>query len=272
MPVTPYPSSVVYTVLFGGYETLDNEQFVGDRDIPFICFTDEPDLTSDVWEIHVIEPLYPNDLPRSQRDIKIRGCQELDQFDRTLYIDNSVSLTGPASIILDGWLSSHDLAVPAHSFHQTVLDEFLAVLTLGFDDPTTVDEQLAHYAETDRRVLGERPSRNGMIARRNTPEVLGTMSQWFEEVLRYSRRDQLSANVTFARTGIPVNRVAIDNNQSDVHRWPVELGRSATARVVRQDRGSPNLDRVRQLQQEFAEQHAGSPSPVSPRALDGAVR
>ena len=247
-----HPSSVVYTALLGGYETLNEEQYVGNGDVRFICYTDDPHLVSDVWDIRVVEPLFPDDLARSQRDIKIRGTRELDRFDRTLYIDNSVSLTGPATVILDGWLSAHDLAVPLHSFHPTVLDEFLAVLTLGFDDPAIVGAQLEDYAETDRNLLSERPSWNGMIARRNTPDVQRTMSQWFDEVVRYSRRDQLSANRVFDRTGISVNRVEIDNNVSEVHRWPVELGRSASARDVREQYGVANLARVQQLQLELA--------------------
>lgn len=40
---------------------------------------------------------------------------EIDRYARTLYIDNSVSLTVPPRHILDAWLDGYDVAVPLHS-------------------------------------------------------------------------------------------------------------------------------------------------------------
>ena len=51
MPATPAPSSAVYTALFGGYERLNDDQELGDGSVPFICFTDDPGLTSTVWDV-----------------------------------------------------------------------------------------------------------------------------------------------------------------------------------------------------------------------------
>lgn len=222
----PPAASAVYTALFGGYERLNDDQELGDGSVPFICFTDDPTLTSSVWDVVLVEPLFAHDLQRSQRNIKIRGHRALDRFERTLYIDNSVSLTAPASQILDDWLSEHSLALPLHNNGETVADGFRSVFLLGLDDSDRVREQLRGYTETESDVLTQSLYWGGMIARRNEPAVAEVMARWYDEVLRYSRRDQLSVNVVFSKFDLPVRGVEIDNAESAVHRWPVELERN----------------------------------------------
>jgi hypothetical protein len=200
--------------------------------VSFICFTDDPKLKSSVWEVRVVNPLFTHDLQRSQREIKIRGHRSLAAFERTLYVDNSVSLTASPREVLDDWLSQHALAVPLHSWRATVRDEFEAVHEHGLDDPARVREQLEVYSESSPEVLSQKPYWAALIARRNEPAVEEVMARWFDEVLRYSRRDQLSANYAFSQFALPVRGIDIDNSVSTVHRWPVDLGRKRPATLA----------------------------------------
>jgi hypothetical protein len=254
MSASDSPKSAVYTVLLGGYEALNDQQNTGDHGVRFICFTDDETLTSPVWDIRPMTALFERDLQRSQREFKIRGCADLAEFERTLYIDNSVSLLATPESILDGWLAEHEIAIPLHSFRPTVLDEFLAVIEIGLDEPARVYEQLYHYSESNPEVLDERPLWNGLIARRNGPEVQQVMARWFDEVLRYSRRDQLSANVILGRSGIRLNRVELDNHVSALHQWPVPVGRPPAITRSAQTWVMPDLARIRELEIKLAQQ------------------
>jgi hypothetical protein len=231
MSTSPDLTTAVYTALLGGYERLNDAQHVGDGTVPFICFTDDASLTSSVWDIRVVSPLFPGDLHRSQREIKIRGCSDLEQFDRTLYIDNSVSLTGSPEVILDSWLDGQDIAVPLHSWRETVREEFAAVAQWGLDDADKILEQLSVYTDIAPEILDQRPTWNGMIARRNGPAVGAVMDRWFDEVLRYSRRDQLSSNYVFGQSPIPIGRIEFDNHNSGTHLWRVDMTRAPRAPV-----------------------------------------
>ena len=249
----PTPASAVYTALLGGYERLNDDQELGDGSVPFICFTDDPSLTSSVWDVRLVTPLFARDLQRSQRDLKIRGHRDLELFERTLYIDNSVSLLAPPTQILDDWLADADVAAPAHSFRENVFDEFLAVLDAALDDPMRVNEQLHLYSDIAPYVLAERPSWNGMIARRHSPHVAAMMSRWFDEVSRYSRRDQLSSNFAFGLHPVSVRHVEIANLGSTIHRWPVEVGRLPQPAPGRARPTLPDLARERLLEAELNE-------------------
>ena len=247
------PKRAVFTALLGGYEEL-LEQIVAHEDsVDYICFTDDPETTSETWQIVQVEPLFATDLVRSQRALKIRGHQRLAEYDELLYIDNSVRLKKPASVILDSWLDGADYAVSLHSYRERVIDEFDEVIALNYDDAARVQEQLFHYSEAFASVLYEHPVWNGIIARRNTPQVQATMNLWFDHVLRYSRRDQLSANVAIAASGLEIKTIEHDNFESDTHVWPVEAKRKIHMGKASRKMSGPLLAEVARLERESRE-------------------
>jgi hypothetical protein len=216
----------VYTALIGAYEELNEQPQAADSSMPFICFTDDPSLRSDSWQIELVEPALLADPIRSARRLKILGHPAVERFDETLWIDNSVVLSVPPEALLADWLSGADLAIPLHSFRERLIDEFDAVVSAGLDDAARVYEQLQHYLEAVPEVLHQRPLWNAMVARRRTATVAEFGEIWYQHVLRYSRRDQLSVLVALrSLPGLGLRAVDIDNHSSPVHCWPVTKGR-----------------------------------------------
>jgi hypothetical protein len=216
-------ADVVYTALFGRYESLIEEQIAVDSDTEFICFTDDPSLTSKTWRVELVEPRFPMDPIRSARWIKVFGHESIWQgFDRSLWVDNRVSLKTDPTEILDSLLEEpqSDMALFEHSFRHRVIDEFDAVVEGQFDDPDRVYEQLIHYAESSPDVLDEQPLWTGFIARRHNEQVAAAMHTWAAHICRYSRRDQLSVNLALQDADLSVARMACDNRESEWHVWP----------------------------------------------------
>lgn len=225
MATTP-PRRAVYTALIGEYEELNEQPIAGRSDVPFICLTDSPSLRSDTWQVHVVEPLMPSDPIRSARALKLLGHPLVDAVDETLWIDNSVVLRVPPEEILDEWLEGADFASPLHSYRSRLIDEFDAVVQAGFDDPARVYEQARHYVDEHPTVLQTEPLWTAILARRNTPVVSEMCQRWFMDVLRYSRRDQLSVLVAIDRSPeLRWRAVELDNHASPLHEWPVMASR-----------------------------------------------
>lgn len=235
-PESSGPRDVVYTALFGQYESLNEEPFAVDSATGFICFTDDPSLTSDTWQVELVEPMLPMDPVRSARWVKIFG-DELIWRDagRSLWVDNRVTLKCEPRKILDSVLEEPncDIAMFEHSFRARVIDEFDAVAQSGYDDPGRVYEQLLHYAESSPDVLDERPLWTGFMARRHNDRVASAMQTWAAHVCRYSRRDQLSVNFALNEPKLLVRRLEGENRESDWHVWPpisAELNRQGMTR------------------------------------------
>lgn len=217
----------VYTTLIGNYERLNEQPSAAGGRIPFICLTDDPTLRSESWQMRVVQPAFPTDPVRSQRDMKIRPHVYLTEFARSLYIDNSVILKQPADRLFEmGAASPEGFVMPHHSARQSVLDEFLEVAQLGFDDSNRVFEQLNHYLLDRAEVLQERPWWTAIMVRDHAnPKLRRALEFWASHVMRYSRRDQLSVNMAMHLAGIRPEPLRIDNVESQFHSWPHMPGR-----------------------------------------------
>lgn len=214
------PRSAVYTALIGRYEPLAEQPMATSSAADFICLTDIPDLTSDTWQIRHIDPVLPEDPIRSARYLKICGHPSLAGYQQTLWIDARVILDADPGDLLQTWLDGVDVAVPQHSFRDSVAAEFAEIIKLAMDDPRRVREQLGDYGVSGEPSLQADVPWTGMIARRPNPRVREAMDEWMRHVWRYSRRDQLSFVEAMSRQDMPYRLVGIDNLQSHLHRWP----------------------------------------------------
>jgi hypothetical protein len=244
-------SRAVYTALFGEYEPLQEQPVAHESSVPFICFTDNPDLTSTTWDVRVVEPALIADPVRSARMLKIRGHAELAEFDETLWIDNRIVLTVDPGAVLDEWLADSELALPWHSFRDTVQGEFEIVALTRLDDPARIWEQFSHYQRHYPQILSSRPHWTAIIARRKTDAVTHAMRVWSDQVLRYSRRDQLSESVALASTELRINSVTLDNLGSHLHEWPAAAKRHFSAYAGRLDAPIATVEEVTLSLDEF---------------------
>ena len=216
-----------YTVLLGGYERLTEQPVARRSGVDFLCFTDDATLESETWSIRKLTPLLPGDPVRSQRQAKIQAHAILPEYGVSLYLDNSVLLRRTPEEILAALLPEDALlALAAHSFRQTVGDEFRMVVSLGLDRTDRCEEQERHYRSHDPESLGLRPLWSGLLLRRHhDPRVVEAMNTWFLHVLRYSRRDQLSSHYAFRAAGLEPVVHELDNHESAYHSWPLSVGR-----------------------------------------------
>ena len=221
----------VYTVLLGGYEHLLEQPVARQSGTDFICFTDHVDPATTTWQVRPVPLVLGSDPGRSSRRPKLLVHEYLADYDTSLYIDNNVLLLADPDEIIDALLP-HDgvFAALSHSFRETVRDEFEAVVHLELEAPWVCAEQLAHYEAVDPGALDARPLWGGLLLRRhNVPIVQQTMRLWWEHVLRYSRRDQLSLHAAARATGLDIVVHDLDNHLSPYHEWP---------RHAKRDRGA----------------------------------
>lgn len=245
----------VYTSLMGGYESLNEQPMAEQSDIPFICFTDDPELRSDTWQIRLVPPLFALDSARSQRDLKLRPHVHLEEFEASLYIDNAVIMNRPPEEVFERYSSDSGFALTRNELRRSVLDEFLEVTKRGYDDPSRVFEQLNHYTLVCPDVLEERPYWGGILLRdHRKPAVHAMLDIWYANVMRYSRRDQLSLNASFQQSGLVPEDMDIENYSSWFHTWPHTPGRDRKKGTLTPAVSfSPPVALVRQLEQQLAE-------------------
>ena len=221
---------VVFTAMLGNYESLNEIEVAKDSTCLFYCFTDNPELKSETWEILHISPAVPGDSARSSRAVKMLGHKDFPPDTRSLYIDNTVKLLADPTEILDSWLANGPLAFMEHTKRRSVRREFLACSAYGLDDPDVIYRQFQYYKEIYPEILDQKPFWGGMIARISNSVVDKFMDEWFFHNTKFSRRDQLAINASSHISGTRIATVDGVNDFSKWHQWPIITARDVASR------------------------------------------
>jgi hypothetical protein len=245
---------VVYTALFGEYETL-NEQICSNRDdIDFICFTDSVLIESHTWKI-VKVPTIGLDSTRESRRPKILAHEYLGaDYDESIYIDNSVILIMDPADIFERYLGEKDFVCFRHPWRICLYQEAEVIKKEGIDDRVLVERQTNYYHR-----MGY-PYNNGLIAgtfllrRHNSESVIRSMDFWFEQVLRYSKRDQMSFNFVAWVCRLKFDMLDLVLNDNPIMRWPVHNNR-------RIDRAFPSIKPVKEASPNSVDSEGIEPLP-----------
>ncbi|KAL0314748.1 UNVERIFIED_CONTAM: hypothetical protein Sangu_2319200 [Sesamum angustifolium] len=95
------------------------------------------------------------------------------------------------------WRSNDELAISEHGARSSVYDEAKAVVRKNKATPEEVEVQMAQYRQDglpeDKRFNGKKAlAEASIIVRKHTPMTNLFMCLWFNEVVRFTSRDQLS--------------------------------------------------------------------------------
>lgn len=213
-------TKVVFTALMGRTESLQEISFPLDHsDIDFVCFTDQADLQSQTWNIVQVDPRVAFDHTRSARFLKLMGHELLSHYDMWLWIDNRVKLTVAPDKIFEEDMRGHFLAMSPHDHRDSIREEFVAVLKFRKDHPFRVRSLWNFIDLTSPEILDEKPFNCTIILRKNTPEVSKFMEKWWEMIMLFSARDQLSLNYAMRETGITIHPLPFDVSGSMHHSY-----------------------------------------------------
>jgi hypothetical protein len=181
---------VIYTALFGDYDVL-NEPPVRFEGCKFVCFTDQKSLKSEFWDIILVPdpPMPPNIM---NRRYKLLPHLFLADYKYSLYIDANIKmLRNPYDYVMKH-LKKFDFCVPVHHSFNCLYREAELVISLNKDNHCDVRMQMEYYKYDgfpENFGLGE----NNIILRVHCQDdVARLMDFWWQQFIRYSKRDQLS--------------------------------------------------------------------------------
>jgi dephospho-CoA kinase len=181
---------VVYTALFGDYDNLidPNENYEG---CDFICFTDQINLKSDIWEIRIVENI---DLPLNMmnRRYKILPHLFLSEYEWSMYVDANILIRNNPFELANKYLSRYNFTMPKHFARDCVYNEAKECVILGKSKHDETKKQIDDYKKQsfpENYGLGEN---NILFRKHNSEKVIKIMKDWWEELNTQTKRDQLS--------------------------------------------------------------------------------
>ena len=177
--------TVVYTAIFGpGRDCIREPLFTDGLD--FVCFTDQP-MESPVWDVRRTRSTWRS-LRRNARMYKMLPHHFFPEYDASIWLDGHLQLISePAGPMLR--LPDSPFIATGHGQHATIEEH--AHRVRDRDDPKILDAQIDAYraeGRVDLQVLG-----TGRLLRlHNDPLVQAVDEEWWQHMLQWSIRDQVS--------------------------------------------------------------------------------
>ena len=184
----------------GNYENLKKPLVVSEG-WDYICFTDNPLLESDIWDMRICLPEYALEKD-PKRKAMIHMIEYYKLFDEVY--DNIISL--PAGTLIRSDLNKfmneinlgeHDMAILNHPWRNCLYKEAEEVANTHLDHASVINKQVMKYKKD------KYPSNNGLwatgiVVRNNQSANLKKACEiWATEYKQGSRRDQVSINYSF---------------------------------------------------------------------------
>ncbi len=192
---------ILYTILVGEYDHL-NEIPKKMKNWDYVCFTDNPNLKSDTWQIRLLSNESDLDSVRLSRHYKIKNHLIDKGYDISVYIDANISIRGDLDCFLSHALPlDSSFAILFHPFLYSLEQEVSQCITGGKDREQLLKEQYEHYV-TEECFNDRFPHINArmMIRRSGDEHVYQLMETWFAQLEKWSKRDQVSFNYSLSKS------------------------------------------------------------------------
>lgn len=187
---------IVYSALFGAYDDPPAASFA--LSCRHVLFTDS-DVDAPGWEVVTVPVDGP---PRLQsRSFKLRPHVHFPGQE-ALYQDANMTLLADPFLVHKALLGGSAVGMVRHSRGHTLANEFTAVGRHQLADPEPLAAQARRYKDLMSARIGE----GGLLA--VTPEAEPFMTAWWEEVARFTHRDQLALPWAAQASGINPNLYA----------------------------------------------------------------
>ncbi|KAJ8750379.1 hypothetical protein K2173_014294 [Erythroxylum novogranatense] len=207
---------VVSTCAFGGGDDLYQPIGMSSASLQKVCyvaFWDEITLAAQEAEGHIIgedhfigrwRVVIVRDLPFTDQRLngkipKMLGHRLFPHAKYSIWVDSKSQFRRDPLGVLEAllWGSNSVLAISEHGARSNVYDEANAVVKKHKASPEEVEVQLAQYRRDglpkNKKFNGKKAlSEASVIVRQHTPMTNLLMCLWFNEVVRFTSRDQLS--------------------------------------------------------------------------------
>lgn len=199
----------VYTCITGDYDNL-HEIEVLEKNVDYLCFTNNKNLKSATWQIIYIDN-EGLDNHHLSRKIKMLGHPLISKnYDISVWMDASVVWQKKVTDFVKSYLKDKPFAAFKHSQRNSIHDEAIACLKFRKDTKENILNILS-FLETEHF-----PDNLGLyemtvfIKKHNDPKVIETMRLWFNINQKYSKRDQLSFMYAIWKTNLKISTITLN--------------------------------------------------------------
>jgi hypothetical protein len=189
----------IVTSFTKGYDTLKLPEIL-DKRFKYIVYTNAKTNGVGIFDIR---PLPRSDLDnnRAIRLVKTHPHKLLSEFDLVVWTDASLMIVGDIYPLITKFLNSRKaIGSGEHPLRKNIYEEFQANVKLKKENYKTMKRQIDYYRKQgfEHDDLAENTLLMFNLKHKKLAPALET---WWDQISRFSKRDQLSFNYSLAKTG-----------------------------------------------------------------------
>ena len=219
-------SIFVYTNVAGVYEKRLYKPRRQSRDMRFICFSDNPALAPHGWEVRDAIRLPPgiNRPDLVNRYHKMFSHRILPEAEFSIYMDANLQVVGELLPLVEQLERTGTVFGAArHPERASYLEEIDACLSsrkFKMGDADRIAAQKSYYLQVG--VPQDFLLAAGILVRRHgSVELDDAMNLWWEQVINFTARDQISLPYVLWKSGLPTTtydfNILRDNSFTSIH-------------------------------------------------------
>jgi GT2 family glycosyltransferase len=186
---------VIYTAIAGNYDSLKDPDFI-DENCDYVCFSDNPDLKSDIWKIISMDKSRL-DNNRKAKQYRVLPHKFFPEYKYSFWIDASFRIKNSIRKYIYTNINSPMLVV-MHDERDCIYDE-TTVCTDYLNYPKTIKYPQAILLKQIKKYEFEgMPKNYGLIAtgflfrEHNNPKIIKLMEDWWNEINIFTTQCQIS--------------------------------------------------------------------------------
>lgn len=185
--------TVIYTAIAGGYDKLKSHRYLMD-DADYVCFTDQPVKGLHAWEIRPMKEFDHKKPVLRAKYYKFFPDKLFSDYTYSVWIDGSWDITGPylENKIIELEKSDTAIATTPHPARNCIYSEAQACKRLNKDNTETIEKQVEFLRRENYPENNGLYEMNIIFRKHNDEKIVKLMDHWWEMVINYSSRDQLS--------------------------------------------------------------------------------
>ncbi len=218
---TRQSKSVIYTCISNDYDDIGELEAYGyvNPEWDYVCYTDNQEHISrgqiGIWEVRPLQ-YDKSDVSRNNRWHKMHPHLLFPEHDESIYIDANIN-------ILTDFLFREieriggDFVLPRHFKNQCIYHEYQDVLAGRLDDAELIERERRLVEQAGMPTNYGFMENNILYRRHHQPEIVRMMEEWWDMLVNYAKRDQLSLAYLFWKNGRRVEDCTFENSRLRIH-------------------------------------------------------
>ncbi|WP_029037668.1 glycosyltransferase domain-containing protein [Salinimicrobium xinjiangense] len=194
----------VYTAIFGEKDLLrDPLNYVQDPNIDYFLITDNKNCESDIYKI-ILKKIFNKDIAKNARYYKILGLAEFKGYDFLIWHDANLQLKHNTIQDLVDLVRNKQIATFQHPKRTNFYDEAIACIRDRKEEPLTLFYQCLYYFSKNYSPYCGLYETSILIKNMSVGKN-SLYNNWWDEVKRFSRRDQISLPIVLDKHNSLIN-------------------------------------------------------------------